>query len=157
MSDVFVAHVVQDIVHVGLQCADVVAFGIGHTSTRTAAVHVVELELHRVALHVDHEEDQLITWKNGLRFSESSLSICFSKCLKLSSTVLSTLHAHLQGVGAVAIGIEHTRIISTSMHVLELEHFHVVIYVGRVKGNSPCATVTFFLRTSAVISSEAPL
>ena len=41
-------------------CRPAVAFGIGHASTRTAAVHVVELGLHRVALHVDHEEEQLI-------------------------------------------------------------------------------------------------
>ena len=113
VSDVFVAHFVHDIAHVGLQGADVVAFGIEHTSTRTAAVHVVELELHRVVIHVDREEEQIIIWNIGL---EVLRVIPVDRFVKVSDVVinrnvLSTLHAHMLGVGAVAFGIEHAKII----------------------------------------------
>ena len=46
-------------------------------------------------------------------------------------------------------------IVSTSVHVVVLEH-HVVIYVGHGKGNSPLAAISFVLRTSAIISSVTP-
>ena len=117
VSDVFVAHVVQDIVHVGLQC--------GCVSDTRAPGH----QLYTLSnLNFTAEPFTLITKKINSSPGRMDSDIVIHRI------VLSTLHARLQGVGAVAVGFEHTRIISTSVHVVKRELFHLIIYVGHREG-----------------------